>query len=80
MPEENITQEFRLKKMDEWRNYLTEEINQNKLLSKKLKNVCRVLSYTEHLLIVISIATRCISLLVNKFCEWIEKLSNNCKN
>ena len=32
-----INQEFRLKKIDEIRNYLTEEINQNKLISKKPK-------------------------------------------
>ena len=30
MPEENINQEFRLEKTDEIRNYLIEEINQNK--------------------------------------------------
>ena len=29
MPEENINKEFRLKKIDEIRNYLIEEINQN---------------------------------------------------
>ena len=29
MSEENIIQEFRLKNIDETRNYLTEEINQN---------------------------------------------------
>ena len=43
MPEENINQEFRLKKIDEIRNYLIEEINQNKLMSKKQKQGCRVL-------------------------------------
>ena len=35
MPEENINQEFRLKKIDRIRNDLIEEINQNKLMSKK---------------------------------------------
>ena len=39
MPEENINQELRLKKIDEIRNYLVEEINQNEFMSKKLKNV-----------------------------------------
>ena len=39
MPEENINQEFRLKKIYEIRNYLIEEINQNKLMSKKHKKV-----------------------------------------
>ena len=34
MPEENINQKFRLKKIHEIRNYLIEEINQNKLTSK----------------------------------------------
>ena len=37
--EENISQEFRLKNIDETRNYLIEEINQNELMSKKHKNV-----------------------------------------
>ena len=32
MPEENINQEFRLKKIDEIMNYLIEEENQNKLM------------------------------------------------
>ena len=35
MSEENISQEFRLKNVDETRNYLTEEINLNELMSKK---------------------------------------------
>ena len=39
MPEENMNQEFRLKKIDEIRNYLIEEINQNELMSKKHKQV-----------------------------------------
>ena len=32
MPDENMSQEFRLKKIDEKRNYLIEEINQNELI------------------------------------------------
>ena len=35
MPEENISQEFRLQNIDETRNYLIEEINQNELRSRK---------------------------------------------
>ena len=42
MPEENMNQEFRLKKLDEIRNHLIDEINQNKLMSKKHRKVCRV--------------------------------------
>ena len=51
MPQENVNLIFRLKIINEIRNYLNEEINQNKLMSKKHKNVCRVLSYIEHLLL-----------------------------
>ena len=43
--EENITQEFRLKNIDETRNYLIEEINENELMIKKHKKVYRVLNY-----------------------------------
>ena len=60
MVEENISQEFRLKNIDETRNYLIEEINQNELMSKKHKKVYRVLNYIEHLLILISTVTRCV--------------------
>ena len=42
MPEENMNQEFKLEKIDEIRNYLNEERNQNELVSKKHKKVCRV--------------------------------------
>ena len=49
--EENISQEFRLKNIDETRNYLIEEINRNELISKKHKKVCTNLKYIEHFLI-----------------------------
>ena len=62
MPEENVNQEFRLKKVDEIRNYLIEEINQNNLMSKKHKIVCRVLNYIDHSIIVISTITGCVSI------------------
>ena len=39
MPEEKISQEFRLKNIDEARNYLIKEINRNELMSKKHKKV-----------------------------------------
>ena len=52
MPEDNINQEFRLKNMDETRNYLIEEINQNELISRKYKKVYRVLNYIDDLLLL----------------------------
>ena len=39
MVEENISKKFRLKDIDETRSYLIEEINRNKLMSKKHKNL-----------------------------------------
>ena len=38
--EENKSQEIRLKKIAETRNYSLKEINQNELMSKKHKNFC----------------------------------------
>ena len=61
MFEENKSQEFRLKNLNETRNYFIEEINQNELMSKKHKNVCVVLNYIEHLIILVSTATGCVS-------------------
>ena len=42
MSKEDISQEFRLKNVDETRNFLTEEINQNELMSKKYKQFIKV--------------------------------------
>ena len=38
----------RLKKIDKIRNYLLEVIIRSELISKKHKNVCRVLNYIDH--------------------------------
>ena len=54
MSEESISQEFRLKSIDQTRNCFIEEINQNELMSKKHKKICRILNYSEHLLVLIS--------------------------
>ena len=62
MSEENISQEFRLKNIDETRNYLIEEINRNELMSKKHKKVCTTLNYIEHFLILGSTITGCVSI------------------
>ena len=64
MTEENISQEFRLKNVDETRNYLIQEINRNKLMSKKQKKVCRTLNYIEVFLILGSTIFGCVSISV----------------
>ena len=61
MPEENINQEFRLKNK-ETRNYLIEEINWNKLMSKKHKTLCTTLNHMEHFIILSSTITGCVSM------------------
>ena len=45
MPEENLSREFRMKNIDETRNYLIEEINLNELMSTKHKKICATLNY-----------------------------------
>ena len=62
MVEENISREFRLKNISETRNYFLEEIKQNKLMSRKHKNVCATLNYIEHFLILASTITGCTSI------------------
>ena len=59
MNEGNISQKFRLKNLDEIRNYLIEEINKNELISKKHK---KFFNYIEHLLILISTVSGCVSI------------------
>ena len=44
------------------RNYLTEEISQNELMSKKHKDVNKVLNYTEQLIILITTVTGWVSI------------------
>ena len=59
-----MNQEFWLKKIDEIRNYVTEEINHDELMSKKHKIFCRALNYIDHSLIAISAITGCVSISV----------------
>ena len=60
MAEENISQELRPKNIDEIRNYLIEDINQNKLTSKKQKKICATSNYNERFLILTFAITGCV--------------------
>ena len=62
MAEENVSLEFRLKNIDETKNYLIEEINRNELMSKKRKKVYTTLSYIEHFIILASTITGYVSI------------------
>ena len=57
-----MSQEFRLKNIDESGNYFFEEMKQNKLMSKKYKRVCTALNYVEHFLILAPTITECTSI------------------
>ena len=51
-----------MKNINETRNYIVKEIEQNELTGKKHKKVCRVLDYIKHFLIFASTITGCISI------------------
>ena len=89
--EENISQEIRLKNIDETKNYLIEEINRNELMSKKHKKVCTNLNYIEQFMILDSTITRRVSIFASAFLVGIpigitssairlKNLYNNCSN
>ena len=60
MAKENISQIFRLKNIDERRNYFAEEIEKNVMVSKKHKKVCLTLSYIEQFFILVLTVLGCI--------------------
>ena len=62
MVEENISEEFRLKNIDETRNYVTEKINRNESMSKNHKKVCTNQNYIKHFLILANTTTGCASI------------------
>ena len=91
MVEENIRQEFRLKKIDETRNNFLEEIEQNELRSKNYKKVCTTLNYISTLSYFTfynywMYFNFCFcffdlySYRMYKLCNRIENLCNNCRN
>ena len=59
---EKASLEFRLRKIDETRNYFLEEIKHNDLMSEKYKKSCKYLNSVEDLLILVSTVTGCVSI------------------
>ena len=57
---EKASLEFRLRKIDEKRNYLLGETKHNELMSKKDRKTCKYLNYVENWLILSSTITACI--------------------
>ena len=54
--------ESRLKKIDETRNDLLEEINHNDLMNEKYEKTYKYLNYFENLLILVSTVTHSVSI------------------
>ena len=54
----------RLKNIDKTRNYFTEQINQNRIISKEHRKVYKTLNDIEHLLILASSVIVCVSISV----------------
>ena len=57
---EEASLEFTLKN-NETRNYFLDEINHD-LMSENYKNSCKYLNYVEHVLILVSTVTGCVSI------------------
>ena len=84
MLEENINHEFRWNKINEIRNYLIKEINQNELMSKNRQKVCTVLNYIHHSLVSNSTITwmcfHYFSWYFNRNCKFYNSIKNLCNN
>ena len=61
---EEASLEFRLRKLDETRNYHLDEINHNDLFSEKYEKTCKYINYVANLLILASTISSCISIFV----------------
>ena len=48
---EEASLKFRLRKIDETRNYILDEVKHNALISEKYKKTCKYLNYVKHWLI-----------------------------
>ena len=59
---EEASLEFRLRKIDETRNYRLVEIKHNNLMREKYKKTCKYLNYVELLLILASTVTLRVSI------------------
>ena len=61
---EEVSLEFRLRKIDETKNYLLDEINHNNVMSEKNKKTCKYLNFVELLVILDSTVIGCLEQLV----------------
>ena len=62
MFEENMSQEFRLRNIEEIKNNFIKQIHQNEFMSKKNKYILTILNHIEHFFILASVVTGCTSI------------------
>ena len=62
MKEEKISQKFRLKNIEKFKNYFIKKIDQNELMNQKHKKVSTILNYIEYFLILASAITGYVSI------------------
>ena len=75
--EEEASLDFRLRQIDEARNYLSDEINCNNLMIEEYKKTCKYINCVEHLLILVSAMTGCVSISVLSLCRYYKFWSRN---
>ena len=87
MAKEKISQEFRLNEIDKIRNYFTEEIKQNELISKKHKKICKILNCMKNLVILSSTVNGCFNFCFYfiiwyscRYCKFCSSNKNLCNN
>ena len=61
MAKENVSLDFSMKKINETRNYVLDEIKHYDLMSEKHKKVWRTLNYIEHFFILLILSYWCVS-------------------
>ena len=59
---EETSFKFRSRKIDVTRNNLLDEIKHKDLMSEKFEKTCKYLNYVEHLIILVSTITGCVSI------------------
>ena len=59
---EEVSRELRLRRIDETRNYLLDEIKHNDLMSEKYKGAWKYLNYVRNVFILASTVTGCVSI------------------
>ena len=88
---EEASLEFRLRKIDETRNYLLDEIKHNDLMSEMYKKICKYLNYVENFPILSSAITGCVSIsaftslvrvavCITSYALGIKNLCDHCRN